>query len=65
MVLGEKASQQLLVSQKSLADLRLRQHKYQGVPVYASFHPHELPDSATTKRKAWQDLLQIKSRLDR
>ncbi|VAW64720.1 hypothetical protein MNBD_GAMMA09-1023 [hydrothermal vent metagenome] len=63
MVLGELASQQLLVSQKPLADLRLRQHKYLGVPVYASFHPHDLPGNPATKRKVWQDLLQIKNKL--
>jgi len=60
LVSGERASQQLLVSQKSLADLRLRQYQHQGIPVYASCHAQELPGSAASKRKVWQDLLQIK-----
>jgi len=63
MVLGESASQQLLVSQKSLTDLRLRRHHHLGVPVYASYHPEEIIGSVQTKRKVWQDLLQIKNQL--
>lgn len=63
MLLGEQASQQLLVSQKSLMDLRLRHHQHMGVPVFASYHPHELINSADNKRKVWQDLLQIKKQL--
>ena len=63
MVLGEQASRQLLVSQKSLTDLRQRHHQHLGVPVYASCHPRDLLGSAQNKRKVWQDLLQIKHRL--
>jgi DNA polymerase len=63
MVLGEQASRQLLVSQKSLMDLRQRHHQHLGVPVYASYHPRDLLGSASHKRKVWQDLLQIKQRL--
>ena len=59
MVSGEQASQQLLLSQKSLTDLRLRHHQHLGVPVYASYHPRELFNSSETKRKVWADLLQI------
>ena len=63
MVLGEQASQQLLVSQKSLTDLRLRHHQHLSVPVYASYHPEEIIGSIENKRKVWQDLLQIKKQL--
>jgi len=63
MVLGEAAAQQLLVSQKSLTDLRLRDHKHLGVPVYASYHPADLFNSSQTKRKVWADLLHIKQYL--
>lgn len=63
MVLGEGATQQLLVSQKSLTDLRLRDHKHLGIPVYASYHPEDLFNSSETKRKVWADLLQIKQHL--
>jgi len=65
MVLGEDASQQLLVSQKSLTDLRLRHHQHLGVSVYASYHPRDVINSAETKRKVWQDLLQIKNQLNK
>ncbi|RDH84906.1 MAG: hypothetical protein DIZ80_05425 [endosymbiont of Galathealinum brachiosum] len=64
MILGELASQQLLVSQKSLTDLRLRHHKHLGVPVYASYHPQELFNSSENKRKVWADLLQISKHLN-
>ena len=64
MVLGEYASQQLLVSQKSLTDLRLRRHQYLGVPVFASHHPRELSGSLQTKRKVWADLLQISKHIN-
>ena len=63
LVLGEAAAQQLLVTQKNLCDLRLRQHQYQGVPVYVSCHPRELPGCADSKRKVWHDLLQIEKYL--
>jgi len=63
LVLGERASQQLLVSQKSLTDLRLRHHRHQGIPVYASYHPGELFGSSEAKRKVWADLLQIKQHI--
>lgn len=63
MILGEPASQQLLVSQKSLTDLRLRQHQHMGIPVYASYHPSELYNSGATKSKVWQDLLQLRKSL--
>jgi len=63
LVLGELASQQLLVSQKSLTDLRLRHHKHLGIAVYASYHPRDMYTSAQTKRKVWADLLQIKQHI--
>ena len=63
LVMGELASQQLLVSQKSLTDLRLRQHKHYGIPVYASYHPAEMFNSSETKRKVWADLLQISNHI--
>ena len=63
LVMGELASQQLLVSQKSLTDLRLRQHKHLGIPVYASYHPAEMFNSSETKRKVWADLLQISNHI--
>lgn len=63
MVLGEQASRQLLVSQKSLTDLRLRHHQHLGVPVYASYHPQNMFNSSETKRKVWQDLLQISKQI--
>lgn len=63
LLLGEQVSQQLLVSQKSLMDLRCRRHQHLGVPVFASCHPVDIINSTENKRKVWQDLLQIKKQL--
>ncbi len=63
LLMGEKVSQQLLVSQKTLTDLRLRNHQHMGVPVIASYHPADVTGSADIKRKVWQDLLHIKKQL--
>ncbi len=63
MALGERASQQLMVSQKPLGDLRLRHHQHMGVAAFASYHPTDLINAPENKRKAWQDLLQIKKQL--
>lgn len=63
LLMGEKVGQQLMVSQKSITDLRLRNHQHMGVPVVASYHPSEVLGSADIKRKVWQDLLHIKKQL--
>ncbi len=59
LVLGESATQQLLMSQKALVDLRLRQHQYLNIPVVATYHPSELLNSPQIKCNVWADLLQI------
>ena len=57
---GAMATQALLHSEESISLLRERQHNYEGIPLIASFHPAYLLRKPSEKRKAWQDLLQVK-----
>jgi len=60
---GAMASQALLNSEESISSLRERQHNFEGIPMVASFHPAYLLRKPSEKRKAWQDLLQVKKLL--
>ncbi|MES0326639.1 MAG: uracil-DNA glycosylase [Gammaproteobacteria bacterium] len=60
---GAMASQALLNSEESISLLRERQHNFEGIPLIASFHPAYLLRKPSEKRKAWQDLLQVKKLL--
>lgn len=60
---GAMASQALLNSEESIGLLRERQHNFEGIPLIASFHPAYLLRKPSEKRKAWQDLLQVKKLL--
>ena len=60
---GAMASRALLNSEESISLLRERQHNFEGIPLIASFHPAYLLRKPSEKRKAWQDLLQVKKLL--
>ncbi len=62
---GAMAAQALLNTDESISLLRQRQHDFNGIPLIASFHPAYLLRKPSEKRKAWQDLLQIKSLLSK
>jgi len=57
------AVQHLLLTQQPLAAMRRRAHHYNGIPVIVSLSPQQLLQSPDDKRKAWQDLLQLKKTL--
>jgi uracil-DNA glycosylase family 4 len=57
---GRVAAQTLLNSEESISQLRERQHSFENIPLIASFHPAYLLHKPSEKRKAWQDLLQVK-----
>ena len=57
------AVQELLLTQQPLAAMRRRAHHYNGIPVIVSLSPQQLLKSPEDKRKAWQDLLQLKKTL--
>jgi len=56
LALGRFACQTLLDSDASIASLRGRVHRYQGVPLIVTYHPAYLLRSLPDKAKAWEDL---------
>jgi uracil-DNA glycosylase len=56
VALGRFAAQTLLKSEASIASMRSRVHRYEGVPVIVTYHPAYLLRSLQDKSKAWADL---------
>jgi DNA polymerase len=56
LAMGRFACQTLLETDSSIASLRGREHRYQGVPLIVTYHPAYLLRSLTDKAKAWEDL---------
>ncbi len=56
IAMGRFACQTLLETDASIASLRGRVHRYQGVPLIVTYHPAYLLRSLPDKAKAWEDL---------
>lgn len=56
IAMGRFACQTLLDTDASIASLRGRAHRYQGVPLIVTYHPAYLLRSLPDKAKAWEDL---------
>ncbi len=56
LAMGRFACQTLLATDASIASLRGRVHRYQGVPLIATYHPAYLLRNLPDKAKAWEDL---------
>ena len=56
LAMGRFAAQTLLGTEASIASLRGRLHRYQGVPLIVTYHPAYLLRSLSDKAKAWEDL---------
>jgi DNA polymerase len=54
--MGRFACQTLLDTDASIASLRGRLHRYQGVPLIVTYHPAYLLRNLPDKAKAWEDL---------
>lgn len=63
LAVGRIAAQFLLETKQTLGKLRNQQHTYQETPLFISYHPAYLLRSPTEKRKALQDLYQLKKYL--
>ena len=63
LALGRFAVQSLLNTDASIASLRGKVHRYQGVPVVVSYHPAYLLRNLADKAKAWEDLCFARSTL--
>ncbi|HEX6945510.1 MAG TPA: uracil-DNA glycosylase, partial [Casimicrobiaceae bacterium] len=57
VALGRSAATTLLGMDASIASLRGRLHRYQGVPLLVTYHPAYLLRNLPDKAKAWEDLL--------
>ena len=64
VALGEFSAQQLVVSKKTLHELRDKKHQYHSIPLIVMPHPDYLLNNPQDKRDAWHDLLQIKQKLN-
>lgn len=62
VALGETTAQHLIVSKKSLDELRGKFYRYHSIPLIAMPHPDCLLINPQDKRKAWHDLLSIKQK---
>jgi len=56
LAMGRFACQTLLDTDSSIASLRGRVHRYQGVPLIVTYHPAYLLRTLQDKAKAWEDL---------
>lgn len=56
LAMGRFACQALLATDASIASLRGRVHRYQGVPLVVTYHPAYLLRNLPDKAKAWEDL---------
>lgn len=57
VAMGRFAAQTLLSSDASIASLRGRVYRYEGVPLIVTYHPAYLLRSLPEKAKAWADLV--------
>jgi DNA polymerase len=57
VALGRSAASLLLGTDASIASLRGRVHRYQGIPLIVTYHPAYLLRNLHDKAKAWEDLL--------
>lgn len=55
LAMGRFAIQSLLQTQEPVGKLRSRVHRYQGIPVIATYHPAYLLRTPSDKGKAWAD----------
>ncbi|MSQ52400.1 MAG: uracil-DNA glycosylase [Betaproteobacteria bacterium] len=56
LAMGRFAAQTLLKSDATIASMRGKLYRYQGVPTIVSYHPAYLLRNLTDKAKAWEDL---------
>ncbi len=57
IAMGRFAAQTLLASDATIASLRGRMYRYEGVPLIVTYHPAYLLRNLPDKAKAWADLV--------
>jgi DNA polymerase len=56
LTLGRHAARTLLRNDGSMGSLRGRVHRYEGVPLVATYHPAALLRNPSLKRPTWEDV---------
>lgn len=62
--LGRFAAQTLLQTSESMGRLRERLHKYEGIPLVATYHPAALLRNPQWKRPTWEDIKRVRELYD-
>ena len=57
VAMGRFAAQTLLASDASIASMRGKVYRYEGVPLIVTYHPAYLLRNLPDKAKAWEDLV--------
>jgi DNA polymerase len=65
LALGATAAESLLGVKKPLGELRLKVHRFNGIPLVVSYHPAALLRNPNWKRPAWDDVRIARQLLDR
>jgi uracil-DNA glycosylase family 4 len=65
VALGKSAASTLLNVDASIASMRGRVHRYQGVPLIVTYHPAYLLRNLPDKAKAWEDLCLARATMHR
>ncbi len=58
--LGRFAAQTLLRSDQSMGRLRQSEHRYEGIPLVATYHPAALLRNPQWKRPTWEDIKKVR-----
>jgi DNA polymerase len=56
LALGSTAAEGLLGVKRSLGDLRLKVHRWDGIPLIVTYHPAALLRNPNWKKPAWDDV---------
>ncbi len=62
--LGRFAAQTLLRSDQSMGRLRESEHRYEGIPLIATYHPAALLRNPQWKRPTWEDMKKVRRLYD-
>ncbi len=64
LALGSTAAEGLLGVKKSLGELRLKVHRYDGIPLVVTYHPAALLRNPNWKKPTWDDVRIARQLLD-
>ena len=62
--LGRFAAQTLLRSDLTMGRLRQSEHRYEGIPLVATYHPAALLRNPQWKRPTWEDIKKVRRLYD-